>query len=298
MVKNTSPSFIKSIFDLEKKFVFLINFFLVLFMIITLTLDWDLELFFYFNIILTIIISYIYFKTSKKLSKTLILTNLFIFFYFFYPKVAEFLSQLLGAQSYIYILFYTIVLSYIFLLFSGEHKTYLGNISKFSFKLAGITILLGFSLGFLFFLIQEPVPTIFVDIATSGSISDFFKFIVFSSLIIGLSEQMIFSGFLHNSYRKITSLWDAKFQVAIIFVCFHLLRFDILVKHYYTYFSNSYILFITSYYILLFLFMVLAQFLYTFKLKNYEGNFFYPVLLHFAADLGLFLFYLGSILFL
>lgn len=44
--------------------------------------------------------------------------------------------------------------------------------------------------------------------------------------------------------------------------------------------------------------MVLAQFLYTFKWKNYEGNFFYPVLLHFGADLGLFLFYLGSILFL
>jgi hypothetical protein len=107
---------------------------------------------------------------------------------------------------------------------------------------------------------------------------------------------MIFSGFLHNSYRSITSKWDAMFQVSILFVCFHLLRFEVLVKHYFVNFSNYYILFITSYYVLLFLFMVLAQYLYTFKSKKYEGNFFYPVILHFGADLSLFFFYILTIL--
>ncbi len=288
----------KSLFELEKKLVFLINFGLVLLVIFTFLFEWDLSYFFYFNILLTLILGYFYFKKSRKLSKTLILTNMFIFFYFLYPYVANFLSELLGSQSYIYILFYSVLISYIFLVFSGKHTIFLGNLSKFSKGVAGITFLIGMTLGFLFFLIQEPVPQLFVDISASGSFGDFLKFIVFSSLIIGLSEQMIFSGFLYNSYREITTKWDAMFQVSILFVCFHLLRFEVLVKHYFTNFMGSYIFFITSYYVLLFLFMVIAQYLYTFKSKKYEGNFFYPVILHFGADLSLFFFYLVSILFL
>lgn len=289
---------LKSIFELEKKLVFLINFGLVLLVIITFLFDFKLSYFFYFTIILTMILGYFYFKRSRKLSKTLILTNMFIFFYFLYPYVAQFLTDLLGSQSYIYILFYSVLISYIFLVFSGQHQTFLGNLKKFSYKIAGGVFLIGFSLGFLFYLIHEPVPQLFIDIAASGSFLDFMKFIVFSSLIIGLSEQMIFSGFLHNSYRTITTRWDAMFQVSILFVCFHLLRFEVLVKHYFENFATSYLFFITSYYVLLFIFMVMAQYFYTFKSKKYEGNFFYPVLLHFGADLALFFFYIVTILFL
>lgn len=283
---------VKSIFLLEKKLVFLINFFLVLLMIMTFLFDIDVSYFFYFNILITIVIGYIYFKKSKKLSKTLILTNLFIFFYFLYPTVASYLTKLLGSQSYLFILFYTILLSYIFLFLSNRHRDFLGNLSKWNFKIAGISFLVGISFGFLFYLIHEPVPTLFVNFVENGTIVEFFKFIILSSFIIALAEQMIFSGFLFNSYKELTSKWDAFFQVGIIFVCFHLLRFEVLVKHYFTNFSDFYLFFITAYYVLLFLFMVSALYLYSFKTKKYEGNFTYPVLLHFGADFGLFFFYI------
>ncbi len=41
---------VKSVFDIEKKSVFLINFFMVLLVIITFFYDWSLSYFFYFNI--------------------------------------------------------------------------------------------------------------------------------------------------------------------------------------------------------------------------------------------------------
>ena len=281
-----------SIFSFEKKLVFLINLFLVILMILTFLFDVNIAYFFYFNILITISIGYIYFKRSRKLSKTLILTNLFIFFYFLYPTVASFLSKLLGSQSYLFILFYTITLSYIFLFLSKHHNSFLGDLSKFNFKIGGITFLLGLTFGVLFYLIQEPVPSLFVEFVKNGTLFDFFKFIIISSFIIALAEQMIFSGFLFNSYKELTSKKEAFLQVGIIFVCFHLLRLEVLVNHYKDAFGEFSFLFITCYYLLLFLFMITALYLYSFKHKNDKGNFAYPVLLHFGADLGLFMFYM------
>ncbi len=142
---------IKSIFEFEKKLVFLINFFMVIIVILSFLFHWKLQYFFYFNIILTLLIAYLFFKRSRHLSKELILTNLFIFFYFLYPNVSWFFTELFGNDSYIYILFYTILISYIFLLFSGEHKNFFGNIKNINFPLSLVIILIGIFIGFLFF---------------------------------------------------------------------------------------------------------------------------------------------------
>lgn len=282
---------ISSLFTLEKKLVFLINFFLVIMMILTFLFEFPIEYFFYFTIIITLILGYVYFKKSKKISKILILTNLFIFFYFLYPKIASFLTSLFGTQSYLIVLFYTILLSYVFLFLSGRHTSFLGKIEKWDYKIALVSFVVGLSFGALFYLIQEPVPSMFVEFIEDGTLYEFVKYIIFSSLIIAVAEQMIFSGFLFNSYRELTSKFDAFYQVSIIFVSFHLLRFEVLVKQYFSNFSEFYLLFISLYYVLLFVFMLVALYLYSFKYKHYEGNFSYPVLLHFGADLGLLGFY-------
>ena len=84
---------------------------------------------------------------------------------------------------------------------------------------------------------------------------------------------------LFNSYRDLTSKYDAYFQTSIIFAMFHLLRFRVLVEHYYVYFRDIYILYLVMYYLLLLAFMFFALYLYSFKTKIHgktiEGNFFY-----------------------
>ncbi len=147
---------------------------------------------------------------------------------------------------------------------------------------------------FFFFLIQEPIPFFIAELFSSGEILNILFFILFTSFLIALSEQMIFAGFLYNSYKKLTSKIDAFFQTAIIFVLFHILRFEILVKYYYEISANFYIIFIILYYILLFCFMVFALYLYSLNSKKYKGSFLYPFFLHFGADIGLFMFYLVS----
>ena len=103
---------------------------------------------------------------------------------------------------------------------------------------------------------------------------------------------MIFSGFLFNTYKNLTTRYDAIFQTAIIFVLFHLLRFEILVNYYFKNFNDTFIFYLVLYYIFLFVFMVTALYLYSLKSKKYEGNFTYPLILHFVADFSLFFFYL------
>lgn len=252
--------------------------------------DISLKYFFYFDIILTFFLSYFFFKHSKKLAKMLIITNLFIFFYFLYPTISSFLSELLGAQSYIYIIFYNILIAYLFLFFSGYHKNFVGDFKKISFPLLGIVVLSGLAFGLFFEIIKEPIPSIFTNFPNTSSF-DIIKFLFFSSFLVAFSEQMIFSGFLFNVYKNLSSKHDAFYQTAIIFVMFHLLRFEILVKYYYTYFNSYYILYLGLYYILLFTFMLTALYFYSFKKGKYEGNFMYAVILHFMADFGLFAFY-------
>jgi len=282
---------IKNIFDFEKKLVFLVNFFLILIIICFFLFNLEMKYFFYFNIILTFILSYIFFQRSRKLSKTLILTNLFIFFYFLYPSISQFLYELLGVESYVFIIFYNIFISYIFLVFSGNHKNFFGDIKKTNFKFLFIIIVVGLSLGLFFYFLKEPIPSIFLDVMINNSNTDIILFLLFNSFIVALSEQMIFSGFLFNTYKKLTTKYEAIFHTSIIFVLFHLLRINILINYYFKEFKEMFILYLVSYYFLLFLFMFLALYLYSLKTKKYEGNFTYPLFLHFAADFSLFFFY-------
>lgn len=278
----------KNMFDFEKKSVFLINFSLIVLVIIFLLFSLNMKYFFYFDILITFILSFLFFKHSKKLSKTIIITNLFIFFYFLYPSIAEFLTELIGVQSYMFILFYNILIAYIFLTFSGYNTSFFGNIKKINFKLILVVLIIGFTFGLLFTLIKEPIPSVFTN--SDIQIYELVKYLLFSSFIVAFSEQIIFSGFLFNTYKKLTTKFDAIVQVSIVFVMFHLLRFKVLVEHYFTNFNDLYLFYISGYYILLFLFMITALYLYSFKSRKYEGNFIYPVILHFAADFSLFLF--------
>lgn len=280
----------KNVFFLEKKSVFLINFFLIILVILSFLFNVSLKYFFYFNVIFTFFVSYFFFKHSRKLAKMLIVTNMFIFFYFLYPIVSSFLSELFGAESYIFIIFYNILIAYLFLFFSGYTQGFVGNIKKLNVVILGIVILLGLSFGLFFTLIREPIPTIFTTFTNENNF-EIVKFLFFSSFLVAFSEQMIFSGFLFNVYKNLTSKHDAFYQTAIIFVMFHLLRFEILVKHYFVNFNEMYIFYIIAYYFLLFAFMLTALYLYSFKTEKYEGNFFYAVTLHFMADFGLFIFY-------
>lgn len=282
----------KNLLHFEKRSVFLINFFFVLLVIFFLLYEIPLRYFFYFNILFTFILSYFYFKKSRKLARSLIVTNMFIYFYFLYPSIAWFLHELLGVQGYVFIIFYNVLVAYIFLQFSGNSNFLLGNIKKFNFKILLLILMIGVVFGLLFTLIKEPVPSLFTQYS-SNNLLGFIGFLAFSSFLVAFSEQMIFSGFLFNTYRQLSSKYDAFYQTSLIFVLFHLLRFELLVKHYFTNFSDLYLLFISAYYVLLFLFMITALYFYSFKSKNYEGNFIYPIALHFAADFGLFFFYLA-----
>lgn len=279
-----------SLLDLEKRAVFFVNFLLILMVVLFFGYGLPLKYFFYFDVFLTFVLSYLFFKRSKILSRLLIVTNMFILFYFLYPSIASFLYEILGSRSYLFVLFYNIFLAFLFLVFSGHYDDFLGDIKNFKFSFVFVVLVLGLCFGFFFYLVREPVPQLFVDVAGRG-ILEMFGFLIFSSFVVGLSEQMIFSGFLFNTYRKLSSKFDAFYQTAIFFVMFHLLRFQVLVKHYFEYFNEVYVFYIVFYYVLLFLFMLFALYLYSFRGKKYSGNFLYPVLLHFGADFGLFLFY-------
>jgi len=278
--------------DLEKKSVFFINSLFVVLITIFFFLDINLSYFFYILIGTTFILSYLFFKRSKNVSKYLILTNIFIFFYFLYPKVAEFLYLMFGTESYLFVLFYNILVAYIFLAFSGFHKTFLNNIRKFNIKIAGLVVIIGILFGILFYFIKEPIPLgLFNPLAP-----DFYSKVIFFTLMLGISEQIIFSGFLFNIYSKLTHKKEAMFQVAILFFLFHILRFEQLINTYIENFGSWFIFAIIGYYVLIVLFMLTCLYLYSFTASKkhklvWHGNFVYPVILHFVTDLVLFLIY-------
>lgn len=281
----------KNLFNFEKKSVFYVNFFLVLLIVIFFIFKIPLSLFFYFDIVLTFILSFLFFKRSRKVAKFLILTNMFIFFYFLYPQFSNFLYNLFGDNSYFIVLFYTLFLGFIFILLSGFSKTFMGKIKKFDFKFAGIIVLMGFILGFFFYMVREPVPQVFIDFTKKG-IFNLISFLTINSFVVALAEELVFVGFLFNVYNKLTTKVDAIFQTSLIFTMFHLLRFHNIIIYYFENFRQYYIFYSSMYYILLFSFMVLALYLYSFKGKKKSGNFLYPVILHLITDLILFLLYI------
>ncbi len=273
-----------NIFSLEKKSVFLINSSLIILMIFFLYFNIPVKYFFYINMTSTITISYFFFKRSRLLSKSLILTNMFIFFYFLYPYIADFLFFLFESQSYLYILFYNILIAFIFLEFSSNRDEFLKNIKSVNLKLILCVFILGLFFGTLFYISKEPVP---ISLFNPKS-SDYFVKIIIFTLILSISEQMIFSGFLFNTYKKLNTSSIAMTQTTIFFVMFHLLRFENLIISFIRY-SDSFFLFnMIFYYILLGLFMITAIYLYNLNSSKYKGNIIYPIILHFITDLTIF----------
>ena len=279
------------IIDLEKKSVFFINSFFIVLMIVFFLYDVGMSYFFYSLIITTFILSYFFFKRSRKLSKYIIVTNLFIFFYFLSPMVSQFLYNLFGTKSYLFVLFYNLVIAYLFLLFSGFKDSLYKNLEKTNWKIIGLVVLIGIFFGFLFFFVKEPIPAIL----SNPYEINYYPKVIFFTIILAISEQMIFSGFLFNTYKKLTNKKEAMFQVATLFFLFHMLRFSSLIETFIYYFGSWYILMVILYYLFLFIFMLFCIYLYDFtsskkhKLK-WHGNFLYPVLLHFVTDLVLFIF--------
>lgn len=275
-----------SIIEFEKKSVFFINSFLIIIMILFLLLNINIKYFFYFDIILTLFLSYFFFKKSKKLAKYLILTNIFIFFYFLYPIISEFLYLIFLEESYLFILFYNFCLAFIFLVFSSFHKSFIKNLKSFNFKIFLVTIILGIFLGFCFYFVKEPVPN---NILFDINQSNYLLKTIFFTLSLSLSEQMIFSGFLFNVYSNLTNKVESFYQVSTIFVLFHLLRFENLVLSYFYNFNLNYLYLMFLYYIFLFIFMLICLYFFSFSFKKNKGNFLYPVIIHFFTDFTLIL---------
>ncbi len=273
-----------STIQLEKKSVFFINSFLILLIVFFIYYEINIKYFFYFNIFITLFLSYIFFKRSKKLSKFLIVTNMFIFFYFLYPQIASYLNLLLREDAYLFILFYNLFIAFIFLVFSSEHKTFLKNVKNFDIRVFGVVIILGLTFGVLFYLVKEPIP---ISLLSGLGFQQYFMKALFFTFVLALSEQMIFSGFLFNVYKELTGKKDSFFQVSAIFVLFHMLRFEKLVVSYFQNFHMNFLYMIFAYYVLLFAFMLTALYLYTFKSKKHSGSFIYPVMLHFITDFSM-----------
>lgn len=282
---NMNPSL-----KFEKRSIFHINFLFIILVIISFLYNISLRYFFYFNIITTLLISYIYFQKSHSTAKKLILTNLFIFFYFLYPDISAFIANFIHAPPHILIILYNIIISLIFLSLSGDKNKFLGNLSKFNGHIFSLILLIGTVFGLIFTILKEPIPQVFSTLIINETILNSIFFLLFSSLLIAISEQIIFSGFIFNTYKKLTSKKDAIYQTTLIFVLFHFLRFEALIKHYYINFTDTFFIFLIGYYLFLLIFMGTCLYLYSLKSKKYEGNFLYPVALHTAADFSLFLF--------
>ena len=274
----------------EKNSVFLVNLFLVFFFMFSLMNGNSASFFFYLNVILTIILSYIFFNKSKLISKYLILTNMFLLFYFLSPQVTLFLFDLFQVNSYFILVMYNLFLASIFIFFSGNHKTFFGRIKDVSPSILLSTVLVGFFFGILFVFIQEPVSGSILNVFT-GSLFVSVISITLMAFLIAFSEQLIFSGFFYNIYSKTASKDLAVIYSASLFVIFHFLRLSTIGVYYFDKYGPMSEFFILMYYMFLFSFMFSALYLYRFKSKGMEGNFVYPVTLHFVADIVLFFSY-------
>lgn len=278
---------IKKLRFIEGELVFLVNFLLILLVMFFINNNWDMSYFFYLLMGVTFIFGFVFFKTSKDITKSLILTNLFIFFYFLYPFFSEFFSVFFNVGGFFFVLFYNIIIAFIFILFLGEQRNFIGDIKRTSFGILFLTLFSGIFFGGVFYLIDEPIPLELFGFVSDFDLLGFFVFVAFFSLMIAIGEQMIFTGFLYNVYSKLTSKWNAFIQVALLFSLFHALNLDKIIEHFGGDGVNS-MIFIFLYFIFLFIFMLLALMLYTFRWKKYNGNFLYPVLFHFVVDFILF----------
>jgi len=224
------------------------------------------------------------------LSKELILTNMFILAYFLSTGIILFLFELFQTQNFLYILFYNILLVIIFLNFADIFKKTMGELKKFKFSLFFVMIIVGLVFGILFMLTNEPVSGSILDVYSDSLFMSILKLLAVA-LFIGVSEQLIFSGFFYNMYSKITTPETAAIYSAFLFALFHFTNVLLLFGFYLRSDIFSAYLFSAIYFVLLFIFMLTAIYFYRIDSKKYKGNILYPIMLHFATDFFLFLFY-------
>lgn len=266
--------------------VFLINFLFVIAMILHFYFEYSTQYLFYILTGVTFVLSYIMFYKHKKFSKGIILTNLFVYFYFLYPHIGRFSSELFPNLSTYILILYTLFLAYILLEFSREKEIVLKSIFNTKMNYILLSILIGFVFGIIFYLVGEPIPSeIFAGESTLPSL---ILNIFIISFLIGVSEQLLFTGFLYTTYASMTRPIDAQIQTSLLFVAFHMLRIEVIIASFFTIFLELAYLYLFLYFLALFVFMNISIILYR-GIKNMKGSFAYSVIFHTIVDFSLIL---------
>ena len=265
--------------------LFFINFCFVITMIVIFYFNLKLEYFFYTLIISTLIISYVTFTKYKTFSKGIVLTNLFVYFYFLYPYIAEFTTNLIGSQSAYILILYTLLLAFILLEFLGKKEHVLRTIYDLKFKGILGVFALALVFGTVFYVAGEPIPTQILEEAPQSLIIIILH-IFFLSFLIGVSEQLLFTGFLYNTYSTMTRAIDAQIQTALLFVSFHMLRIKAVVSSFMIQYGPLAETYIFLYFCFLFVFMNISILLYR-GCSWFKGSFAYSVIFHTIVDFTL-----------
>lgn len=266
--------------------VFIINFLFVIAMILFFYFNYSTKYLFYILIGTTFVLSYLMFYKHKIFSKGIILTNLFVYFYFLYPYIGRLTSELFTSLSTYILILYTLFLAYILLEFSGRKEDVLNSVFNTKITYILLTILIGFVFGIIFYLVGEPIPSSVFTQDSSLPMLIFQIFII--SFLIGISEQLLFTGFLYNTYVSMTRPADAQIQTSLLFVAFHMLRIEVIIASFFTVFMQLAYLYLFLYFLALFIFMNISIILYR-GLKNIKGSFVYSVVFHTIVDFTLIL---------
>ncbi|MFP4402022.1 MAG: hypothetical protein ACLFPL_02225 [Candidatus Nanoarchaeia archaeon] len=261
--------------------VFFLNFLFVVAMILIFYFQLELKYFFYGVIITTFIFSYLTFSKYRKFSKGIILSNLFIYFYFLYPYIAEFFSQINPQLTNYILILYTLFLALILLEFLGKKNEVLQTIYNVNFKRLLQICLFAIPFGILFYLVGEPIPREIFSI--DSSLINTILHALFVAFLIGVSEQFLFTGFVHNMYSTMTSKVDAQIQTSILFVLFHMLRIKVIMGSFVLMYNQFAYLMILCYFLALFIFMNISIYLFRGS-KHFKGSIVYSVLFHTLVD--------------
>ncbi|MCH8519367.1 MAG: hypothetical protein LAT82_01290 [Nanoarchaeota archaeon] len=111
------------------------------------------------------------------------------------------------------------------------------------------------------------------------------------ALLIGISEQLLFTGFVYNTYKTMTTELDAQIQTSILFVAFHMIRIQVLIESFVTFYFELAYVYLILYFLALFIFMNISIMLFR-GYKNVKGSLLYSILFHTFVDFSLILFVL------
>ncbi len=273
---------------IEERGLFFINFCFVIMMILIFYFQLNLEIFFYILMSVTFVVSYLTFKNRRSFSRGIILTNLFIFSYFLYPYIAVFTTTILGYQGTYALILYTLVLAYLFLEFLNKKEEVLESIRYMGIKPFLYILLIAIFLGQLFYFAGEPIPSQFVKYEHPNIIVIIVEIFILSFLI-GLSEQLLFTGFVYNTYKTMTREIDAQIQTSLLFIAFHMLRIKALVYAFIIEYGSLAYMYLSIYFLALFVFMMISIGFYRGMQGRFKGSIGYSILFHTFVDFVLIL---------